>query len=433
MARQAYRASLFHLLGDPGADPLTGWHEDGVLVVEDGRVLAAGDWPTIAPTLGDDVPVTAYPNALIVPGFIDCHVHFPQIDIVASPADHLMHWLDTHTYPSELRFADPAVAREAAAFFLDELLRHGTTSALVFATVHRVSAEALFEAAAARNMRIVSGKVLMDRNAPAGLLDTAETGIADSEALIRGWHGKGRLSYALTPRFAGSSTERQLELTHRSLMTHPDVLLHTHLSENHEEIAFIRETFPDCSDYLAAYEKFGLVTNRSVFAHAIHLSDSEWHRLAKADAAIAFCPTSNLFLGSGLFDLARAKQAGVRVGLATDIGAGTSFSLLVTMNEAFKVGQLRRAPPDAFGLFYLATLGAARALHIDGHVGNFDTGKEADFLVLDLAATPLLARRTALAKTPEEMLFALAMLGDDRAVSHTFVAGRRAHSRDKKT
>ncbi len=430
MARRAYRAALFHLLGDPAdIDPLAGYHTDGVLVVENGHIAQAGAWRDIAPTLGDDVPVTAFANSLIVPGFIDCHVHYPQIDMIASPAAHLMDWLERHTYPAELRFADIGVARETAGFFLDELLRNGTTSALVFPTVHRGSVKALFEAARDRDMRVVSGKVLMDRNAPDGLRDTAISGFEDSAALIRDWHGKGRLSYAVTPRFAGSSSERQLESTHRLLMENPGVLLHTHLSENHEEIALVRALFPDCADYLGAYEKYGLVGDRSVFAHGIHLSDSEWSRLATAGASIAFCPTSNLFLGSGLFDLKRALAERVGVGLASDIGAGTSLSLLANMNEAFKISQLRRYAVDAFRLFHLATLGAAKALRIDSYVGNFAPGKDADFVVLDLAATPLLARRAALARTPEDVLFTLAMLGDDRAVAHTFVAGRLAHSR----
>jgi guanine deaminase len=424
MTRQVYRGALFHLLDDPANyDPLTGWFADGALVVEDGHVAAAGAWTDVAPTIGD-APVTRFDNALIVPGFFDAHVHYPQVDIIASSSSHLMDWLGEHTFPSETRFSDRAVADEAAAFFLDELLRHGTTTALVYATAHKQSAQALFEAAAARNMRLVSGKVLMDRHAPDGLMDTAQSGFDDSAALIRDWHGKGRIGYAVTPRFVVTSTERQLELAARLVREHPGVLMHTHLAENHEEIAEVRRLFPDCADYLGVFEKFGLATDRSVFAHCLHLSHAEWDRMRRHDCAVAFCPTSNLFLGSGLFD---AKAAhGVRTGLGTDVGGGTSLSLLATMNEAFKVGQLRRQMMSAFDLFHRATLGGARALHLDSHIGNFATGKEADFLVLDLAATPLLARRTARAKGPEEILFALAMLGDDRTVKHTFVMGHRA-------
>ncbi|HXC54158.1 MAG TPA: guanine deaminase [Rhizomicrobium sp.] len=431
MARQAYRASVFHLLGDPaaGVPPLETYFDDGVLVVEDGHVVEAGAWRTIGSQLGADVAVTHHPDALIVPGFVDAHVHYPQIDIIASPAAHLLDWLDNHTFPSEMRFADRAVADETAHFFLDQLLRHGTTTALVFPTVHKGSVEALFEAALARNMRLAAGKVLMDRGAPAALCDTAETGYGESLELIRAWHGKGRLSYAVTPRFAVTSSERQLELAGRLLREHPGVLLHTHLAENHEEIAEVRRLFPDCADYLGVYEKFGLATDRSVFAHSLHLSDGEWHRMGEAHSAIAFCPTSNLFLGSGLFDTAKARHHHVCVGLGTDVGGGTSLSLLQTMNEAFKVGQLRRQMIDPFRLFYLATLGGAKALKMDSHIGNFVPGKEADFVVLDPGATPLLKRRTAFARGPAEQLFALAMLGDDRAVMRTYIMGELAYSR----
>ncbi|HWD25882.1 MAG TPA: guanine deaminase [Rhizomicrobium sp.] len=425
---QVYRASLFHLLGDPAdTDPRESWFDDGALVVADGHVVRAGAWSDIAPSIGE-APVTRFDNALIVPGFVDCHVHYPQVDIIASPANHLIDWLGLHTFPSEVRFADRAVADEAAAFFLDQLLAHGTTTALVYATVHKGSAEALFEAAAARNMRIVSGKVLMDRHAPEGLMDTAQSGFDDSAALIRAWHGKGRSTYAVTPRFAVTSTGRQLELAGRLVRDNPDVLMHTHLAETHEEIAEVRRLFPDCADYLGVYEKFGLATERSVFAHCLHLSDSEWGRMKRHDCAVAFCPTSNLFLGSGLFDT--TASAGARIGLGTDVGGGTSLSLLATMNAAFKVGQLRRQLMDSFKLFHLATLGAAKTLRLDSKIGNFERGKEADFLVLDRAATPMLARRLSRAAGPEEILFALALLGDDRTVKHSFVAGRLAHSRD---
>jgi guanine deaminase len=279
-------------------------------------------------------------------------------------------------------------------------------------------------------MRLVTGKVLMDVNAPAGISDTAETGYQESRALIRDWHGKGRLGYAVTPRFALTSSERQLELAGRLLVEHPGVKLHTHLSENHEELAAVRRAFPDCPDYFAVYEKFGLATQHSVFAHCLHLSPSEWARLGKSGAGVAFCPTSNLFLGSGLFNLAAAEAAGARVGLATDVGAGTSLSLLATMNEAFKVCQMQKQACEALKLFYLATLGGARALRLDDRIGNFAPGKEADFLVLDAKALPLLQRRWAHVTTVAEKLFALAILGDDRAVARTYVAGALAHARE---
>ena len=430
MARQAHRARLFHLLDDPSsADPLATYFDDGVLVVEDGHVVSAGAWNDIGPALGFDVAVTRHADALIVPGFVDAHVHYPQLDMIASPGGQLLDWLANFTFPAEARFADASLAADTASFFLDQLLANGTTTALVFASVHKGSVEALFDAALARNMRIAAGKVLMDRNVPEGLRDTAESGYADSAELIGAYHGKGRLAYAVTPRFAASSTERQLELAARLLAEHPDVLLQTHLSENADEIAFVLETFPDCADYLAAYEKFGLATDRSVFAHAIHLSPDEWRRMGTHGVAAAFCPTSNLFLGSGLFDLAAAEREHVRVGLGTDVGAGTSLSQLQTMNEAYKVGQMQRQSIDAFKLFYLATLGGAKALRMDDRIGNFTAGKEADFVVLDTAATSLVKRRVAHTASPSELLFVLAMLGDDRAVRETYVMGKRAYQR----
>jgi guanine deaminase len=431
MARQAYRSAIFHLLEDPagGRPPLDTYFEDGLLVVEDGVVVEAGPWAEIGPQLPSGVAVTRFTDSLIVPGFVDSHVHYPQLDMIASPGLQLMDWLTDYTFPAEARFAHKEVAADAARFFLDELLRNGTTTALVFATVHKASVEALFEDALARNMRIVTGKVLMDRNAPPGICDTAETSYQDSRALIRQWHGKGRLSYAVTPRFAPTSSERQLELAGRLLSEHPGVCLHTHLAENKEELAIVKRLFPDCADYLSVYEKFGLVTPRSVFAHAIELSQSEWSRMAGAGSAVAFCPTSNLFLGNGAFDMAAAKSHGICVGLGTDVGAGTSLSLLETMNEAYKVGQMRHHVMDAFTLFYLATLGGAKALKLDERIGNFAHGKEADFLVLDMAATPFLKRRLGLAPTFTERLFALAMLGDDRVVARTYLAGALAWQR----
>jgi guanine deaminase len=357
-------------------------------------------------------------------------VHYPQMDVIASPGGaQLMDWLTNYTFPAEMRFTDRPLADETAQFFLDQLLRHGTTTALVFGTVHKGSVEALFEAALTRNMRIIAGKVLMDCNAPAGLCDTAETGYKDSLALIRAWHGKGRLQYAVTPRFALTSSAHQLELAGRLLKENPGVRMHTHLSESHNEIAIVRRLYPDCGDYLGVYEKFGLATDHAVFAHAIHLSDDEWRRLGKCGSAVAFCPTSNLFLGSGLFDIAAAERHGVTVGLGTDVGGGTSLSLLQTMNEAYKVAQMRKAALDPFMLFYLATLGGAKALKLDSHIGNFARGKDADFLVLDKGATPLLKRRIGFARGAAEILFALAILGDDRAVAHTYIAGARAYSR----
>lgn len=431
MIARAYRGRVFHVLDDPAKADAAGWayFEDGVLVVEAGRVAAVGAWSEIGETLAPSTPIERFENALIVPGFIDAHVHFPQLDIIGGYGAQLLDWLERYAFPAEMRFADPAFARAQAEVFLDALLRCGTTSALVFASVHKASVEALFGAALQRNLRLIAGKVLMDRNAPEALRDTAASGYAESKALIEAWHGRGRLGYAVTPRFAHTSSPEQLDAAGRLLREHPGVLLHTHISENHAEIAQVRADFPDAPDYLGAYEAHGLVGDRSVLAHCVHLSDSEWARMAQAGAAAAFCPSSNLFLGSGLFDLAAAEKHGVEVGLGSDVGGGTSLSMLEVMEDAYKVGQLRRRPLDAMKSFYLATLGAARALKIDAQIGNFAPGKEADFLVLDLAATPLLQQRLAGVADIAELLFALTILGDDRAVARAYVAGALAHQR----
>jgi len=433
MTRQAYRAGLLHALDDPAcapADVAIAHHPDGLLVVEDGHVAAFGAYADLAPTLPLGTPVEALPGRLITPGFVDAHIHFPQTDVIAAWGGALLDWLAKHTYPAELAFADRAHADAVAAVFLDELLRNGTTSALVFATAHKASVEALFAAALARDMRLVAGKVLMDRNAPEGLRDSVETGRADTEDLIRAWRGRGRLGYAITPRFAVTSSEAQLAMAGELAAAHPDVLVQTHMLENRQEIAEVARLFPDARDYLDVYERFGLVTPRSVFAHCVHADAGVFGRLAKAEAAVAFCPSSNLMLGSGLFDLKTACACGVRVALATDVGGGASFSMPRMIGEAYRVGQLQGETLDPLHGFYLATLAGARALRIDDKVGNLAVGKEADFLVLDLAATPLIARRTGGARSLGETVFALAVLSDDRIVERTYLRGRLAHARD---
>ncbi len=433
MSRIAFRSKILHFNDDPahtGAPGTIMAYDDGVLVVEDGRIAALGT-PEEMADLTRHIKVQHVPDALIMPGFVDAHVHFPQVDMIASYGKHLLDWLDHYAFPAEIgltRF--PARARDTAAFFLDELLRNGTTSALVFATSHAHTVDALFNEALKRNLRLISGKVMMDVHAPDDLLDTAASSYAHSKALIKKWHGKGRLGYAVTPRFALTSTEEQLELAGRLLHEFPGVLLHTHLCENTDEIARATELFPKACDYLDVYKCAGLLTNRSVFAHGVHLSEDERTALASAKAALAHCPTSNLFLGSGLFDLAATQEAGITLGLGSDVGAGTSLSPFATMSEAYKVAQLRGHSLSPYDAFYLATLGGARALHIDRHVGNFIPGNEADFVVLDLAATPLLKRRLGHANTFEQMLFALMILADDRVVRQTWVAGKLAHDRD---
>jgi len=432
MSRHAYRAALLHMLDDPSRVPATeahAYHPDGLLLVEDGHVAAFGAWDELAPTLPEGAPVEHLPGRLITPGFVDAHVHYPQVDVIAAWGTQLLDWLNTHTFPAEMAFADRAHADAVAEVFLDQLLANGTTSALAFCTVHKGSAEALFEAALGRNMRLVAGKVLMDREAPARLTDTVETGRADTEALIRTYRGRGRLGYAVTPRFAVTSSDAQLAMASEVLAGHPDVLLHTHMSENRAEIARVGELFPWARDYLDVYDRFGLVGPRSVFAHCVHCDEGVMRRMAKAGATAAFCPSSNLLLGSGLFGLKRACACGMPVALGTDVGGGGSFSQLHMMAEAYKVGQLQGDNLDPLHAFYLGTLAGAKALHIDGRVGNLAPGKEADFVVLDLAATPLVGRRTAGTRTLAETLFVLAVLADDRLVERTYLMGRLAHQR----
>lgn len=426
MTVTAIRGTLFHMLDDPavvGTAASSAYIDDGLLVLDGGMVQAAGRYDDLKPTLPADCKMEDHSGSLIVPGFIDTHIHFPQLDMIASFGEQLLDWLERYTFPEEAKFADPAHAAECADFFLNELLRNGTTSALVYGTVHKESVDALFEAAFERNMRIVAGKALMDRNVPETVRDTAESGDRDSRDLIRKWHGKGRLGYAVTPRFAPACSDEQMTLAGKMLAEFPDILMHTHMSENIGEISWVKDLYPGAKDYLDVYDRFGLLTDRSVFAHCIHLDGNEFQRMAEADAAISYCPTSNLFLGSGLFDLKQAEKYGVKVGMGTDVGAGTSFSMIQTMNEAYKVCHLKGHKLDPFKSFYLATLGGARALNMADKVGNFTPGKEADFLVLDMASTPLLERRLKNCKTVEETLFVLSMLGDDRMIAHTYIAG----------
>jgi len=427
---QAYRASLLHFHADPAfSEQAHAWHEDGLLLVEDGKVRAAGDFAALAPTLPPGTPVADYRGKLIMPGFIDTHLHFPQTDMIASPAPGLLPWLESYTFPTERQFGDPVHAREVAEFFLDELLRCGTTTAMVYCTVHRESVDAFFEASSKRNLRMAAGKILMDRHCPDFLCDTAEGGIRDSEELINKWHNKGRNLYAITPRFAPTSTEAQLRMAGELATAYPDTFIQTHVSENPDECAWVKSLFPGARSYLDVYDSFGLMRERAMYGHCIWLDDRDFARMAESGAAAAVCPTSNFFLGSGLFDFEKADAARVALSLATDVGGGTSFSMLQTMNEAYKVARLKGSYLPAVRMFYLATLGAARSMQLEGTIGNFAPGAEADFIVLDPQSTPLLARRTGRCDSLEELLFALALLGDDRAVKATYAAGNKVHER----
>ncbi|NYT84549.1 guanine deaminase [Pollutimonas harenae] len=428
----AYRAQLLYFTASPEqiADgDATVYLPDGLLVVHDGHVAQIGDYQALAASLGADTSVVDWRGKLIMPGFIDTHLHYPQTDIIASPAEGLLPWLETYTFPEESRFQNSGHAARTAQFFLDELLRCGTTTALVYCTVHPESAEAFFEESHARQLRMVAGKVMMDRNCPDYLQDTAESGARDSEALIQRWHGKGRQMYALTPRFAPTSTPEQLGLCGELAQRYQDVFIQSHLAENTAEMEWVKQLFPDHRSYLDIYDHFGLLRRRAAYGHCIWLDETDRHRMAETGTLAVHCPTSNLFLGSGLFDFAAANAAGVPVGLGTDVGGGTSFSMLQTMAAAHNVARMSGHHLSAHTLFYLATEGAAQGLDLGGQIGTLAPGAEADFIVLDPQATPLLARRTARADSLEEMLFALLTLGDDRAVAATYAAGRLRHER----
>ena len=424
---EALRASILHCLTDPGEKSDTSaweYFDDGLLIIDAGNVIDVGDADPLLAKLPADTPVTDHRDKLIVPGLIDCHVHYPQLDIIGSFGAQLLDWLNQYAYPAEMKFADPSYAREVAVEFVDQLLRNGTTTALVFGTVHAHSADAIFEAAEVQGMRLIAGKVLMDSNCPEELRDDPESGYAESRALIEKWHGKGRLGYAITPRFALTSSEEQLAAAGRLAAEFPDVWMHTHLAENMEEVEEIARLFPESRSYLDVYDRFGLLRERAVFAHCLHMDKTDCATMSEKGGAAAFCPTSNLFLGSGLFPLPVMRAAGIRCGLGSDVGGGTSLSLLRTANEAYKVLHLQEHALPAMRALYLATLGAAEALYLEDRIGNFVKGKEADFIVLDFAGSRTTARRTAAADTIEEKLFALMTLGDDRNVAATYVAGR---------
>jgi guanine deaminase len=428
--QQAFRASILHCLADPGEHASAAaveYFEDGVLLLEDGVVANVGTAEILLPRLAEDTVVEDFRGKLIVPGFIDCHVHYSQLEIIASYGEQLLDWLNRYAFPEEARFSDIDYAKAIASAFVNETLRNGTTSALVFATVHPHSVDAILEVADAKNMRLIAGKVLMDRNCPDDLSDTAESGYQDSRRLIERWHGQNRLGYAITPRFALTSSEAQLEAAGKLADEFPDTWVHTHLAENLDEVGAIAKQFPWSRSYLDVYDHFGLVRERSVFAHCLHLDDEDRKLMATKGGAVAFCPTSNLFLGSGLFDLRAMQSANIRVGLATDVGGGTSLSLLKTMSEAYKALHLNGQTLPATRALYLATLGAAESLYLDDKIGNFEPGKEADFNVIDPDGSSISARRAKTAATYEEMLFATIMLGDERNIAATFLQGQRAY------
>ena len=429
----AIKSKVFHCIDDPSilGDKAWEYFVDGILIIDEGKIVGVGHSNEFEPYLPKNISITSYPNHLIIPGFIDTHIHYPQVEVIGSYGEQLLSWLENYTFPAETKFSDKEYAKEIAKFFIRELLKNGTTTALVFGTAHKSSVDAFFEEAKDSHLRMIAGKVMMDRHAPETLCDTAKSSYEDSKALIEKWHGVDRLQYAVTPRFAPTSTQEQLNMAGQLLKEFEGLYLHTHLSENKDEIAWVKELFPTSKHYVDVYEQAGLLGKRSVFAHGIHLSDHECDRLSKTNSGIAHCPTSNLFLGSGLFPLESLKEKGIKVGLGTDVGGGTSFSMFRTLDEAYKVQQLNGYKLDAFEAFYLATLGGAKVLDLETKVGTLKAGTEADFLILDLQATDLLKFRTEQCQTIHDLLFVLNVIGDDRLIHKTYSFGKCVYQKSR--
>ncbi|XES82246.1 guanine deaminase [Franconibacter pulveris] len=404
--------------------------EDGLLLLDEGRIVSLLPWEEGRAQLRHEQDYLDYRGKLIVPGFIDSHIHYPQTEMIGAYGEQLLTWLENYTFPVEGQYHSPDHAARMSAFFLNQLLANGTTTALVFGTVHPQSVDALFSAAQRLEMRLIAGKVMMDRNAPDYLTESVEQSYQQTRELIERWHNNGRLGYALTPRFAPTSSPQLLAAVQALREAYPDTWLHTHLSENLDEVAWVQALWPEHESYLGVYHHYQLTGKRSVFAHAIHLAEQEWECLRNTDSSVAFCPTSNLFLGSGLFRLQTCQQKWVRMGIGTDVGAGTTFSMLQTLGEAYKVAQLQSYRLCASEAFYHATLGGAHALDLDDKIGSFQPGKEADFVVLDPAVTPLQTLRFNNSRDIYEKLFVLMTLGDDRNIWRTWVNGKCVWQRD---
>ncbi|AXR06165.1 guanine deaminase [Salinimonas sediminis] len=396
--------------------------DDGAMVVQGNTIVALGDYSTIAPRY-PQAQIKDHRGRWIVPGFIDSHLHYPQTEMIACYGKQLLHWLESYTFPTEDKFKDPAYSAKISALFLQQLLKNGTTTGLVFGTVHPSATDTLFTAASELNMALIAGKVCMDRNCPPYLQDSASRAQRESADLIDKWHNNGRNRYALTPRFAPTSTEQQMAALGELAVQYQDVFIQTHLSENTDEIEWVKSLYPQCDGYLDVYDKYHMVRQRSVFGHCIHLTDNEWQRMGDSGATAAFCPTSNLFLGSGLFNFAKARDNHVHVALATDVGAGTTFNMLKTYGEGYKISQLRHDPLSALAGLYMMTQGPAVAYGLDHEIGNLNPGSHADFVVLQPEFDELTSLRLTHPHSAQDMLFALSMLGDDRAIYQTWIAG----------
>ena len=432
-----YRGELFWFVSDPLIDGDKSYCHiiDGGLVVgHEGKILDAGDFSEIR-SIYPDANITDYSGSLIMPGFIDTHVHYVQSEIIGMYGKQLLDWLNNYTFPAESMFFYPEYASKVAENFLKELLRNGTTACMAYSSVHKVSADALFSEAVKLGIPVFTGKTWMDREAPDYLMDTTDSAVRDTIELIEKWHGKSRCRYVVTPRFAITSTPDALKLAGEIHNTYTETYMQTHLSENLNEVEVVKSLFPDAPDYLSVYERFGLLTDRSVFGHCIHLTEREYKALRESDAVVSHCPTSNFFLGSGLFSMKKANDNGLKTTMATDVGGGTSFSIFRTMDASYKMQQLQGYSLNPFESYYKSTLGSAKALHIDTETGSFGKGRYADFIVVDYCSTvpQKLRCERLLSKgewTLQHKLFGLQTLADDRAVRATYVSGKKLHDRD---
>ena len=431
-----FRGSIYHCIEENGSlKPI--YFDDGLMVVDNksGKIIDVGNFSDLRSSWDISNNLIHFRDRLIMPGFVDTHVHYPQYKVIASYGTSLLEWLNKYTFVEEQRFSDVAYADQVANLFLDELIKNGTTSVMTFCTSFKQSVEAFFNAAENRNLRMAAGKVMMDRHAPNELCDNPDNSYSDSKELIEKWHNKGRLRYAVTPRFAPTSSSSQLKQAARLLNEYPSddqtkgVLLQTHLNENDEEIAWVNDLFPDSNSYFGVYEDHGITGNRSVFGHCIHNTEEEYQRMAKTGSKVSLCPTSNLFLGSGLFELEKLESYGIDVSLASDVGGGDSFSMFKVMNEAYKICRLNDFNLDPIKAFYLTTLGAAKVLDMNDSIGNFEVNKEADFIVIDLNATEIISQKNKIAMGVNDILFNLMTLGDDRLIDEVFILGQRAYKK----